>query len=127
MCTRRESFNRVMKSLEEIGFAEEEIKAILTILSGVILLGDIVSTFVLLRVSIIEISTFVGAASGAVVEGMAQGQKLTSSSPTSGRVESPYAALPTKMRRWLSPHPDRWDVKPEVLGDLMHLYIPAPH
>ena len=29
-----------------------------------------------------------------------------------------YSALPTKMSRWLSPHPDGWDVKPEVPGDL---------
>ena len=25
---------------------------------------------------------------------------------------------PQKMSRWLSPHPDGWDVKPEVPGDL---------
>ena len=32
------------------------------------------------------------------------------------------------MSRWLSPHPNGWDVKPEVPGDLASrgMYMPIP-
>ena len=60
-----------------------------------------------------------------MVKGSVQDQKVVSSSPTSGRVEKQKKnstectqLYPQKMSRWLSPHPDGWDVKPEVPGDL---------
>ena len=59
-----------------------------------------------------------------MVKGSAQDQKVASLSPTSGKVEKLKNSTectqlyPQKMSRWLSPHPDGWDVKPEVPGDL---------
>ena len=60
-----------------------------------------------------------------MVKGSAQDQKVASSSPTSAELKNKNSTectqlYPQKMSRWyrLSPHPDGWDVKPEVPGDL---------
>ena len=37
------AFESVMKSMLSVGFEEDEIKAVITLLAGVILIGDIVS------------------------------------------------------------------------------------